>query len=388
VNDAKYHQVSITNKETKEKKIIYDNPSQPLCEPCAEELLKCQECKTEKAECITKDGSNDILLCIKCYYCSKCKTNQSIGKKILDNNGQVLYEGPSICKVCIGELIKCEVCKVNSAVKPDGKIRRNQQLKVCEECYKRKVQEPKEDYWKTCENCKERKSTRSGIFGWNKKQQWLCGICYEKLSREFQRTKNKKEEDQKQILRNKYLCDGCGVSCWKDQGDRKAGYYRTRIRHWDLNHCEEVKYFCQDGDYGTLNRKGNSKCAEKFKKTRQETCAQCQKREWPDMEKGWSLDYGLKTIFCSSMCHMLHHKALWEKETGKEVNKETKIPNSVMEKWVAKTELFPMELELSSEEEKDFDWEKESAKKEVLTLKEFNIALEQKSNDPQFTFKE
>lgn len=53
-----------------------------------------------------------------------------------------------------------------------------------------------------------------------------------------------------------------------------------------------MNYFCMDGDYGSSNKKSNSKCVEEFKKQHQETCSQCQKREWPDMAKGWSLDYG------------------------------------------------------------------------------------------------
>src|SRR5436190_8937445 len=77
-----------------------------LCNPCCEELDKCRICKTEKSKHAAKNGS---YLCDKCYYCSKCKANEAIADRIVndfvdDNNrGQVLYEG-AICEVCIKEL--------------------------------------------------------------------------------------------------------------------------------------------------------------------------------------------------------------------------------------------------------------------------------------------
>ena len=125
VNDA-YHEnltIKIKTKETEETKVIWDKP---LCKPCWKELVKCQICKAEQAEHLAKDGSNDVMLCEKCFRCSKCKTKQAVAQGVVDedkNPRQILYQG-SICETCYRELVKCEVCKVSSAVKPDLGIRK------------------------------------------------------------------------------------------------------------------------------------------------------------------------------------------------------------------------------------------------------------------------
>jgi hypothetical protein len=61
----------------------------------------------------------------------------------------VLYKG-LICEACIRELIKCEECKTNSAVKPDGNIRYKEKdgkkINVCEQCHKKEENPNKGNY--------------------------------------------------------------------------------------------------------------------------------------------------------------------------------------------------------------------------------------------------
>jgi hypothetical protein len=61
----------------------------------------------------------------------------------------VLYKG-LICEVCIRELIKCEECKTNSAVKPDGNIRYKEKdgkkINVCEVCFQKQENPNKGNY--------------------------------------------------------------------------------------------------------------------------------------------------------------------------------------------------------------------------------------------------
>lgn len=45
------------------------------------------------------------MLCDKCYYCSKCKTNEATARKVVSKEGKTLYQG-SICETCIKQLIK------------------------------------------------------------------------------------------------------------------------------------------------------------------------------------------------------------------------------------------------------------------------------------------
>src|SRR5947208_2531246 len=85
-NDAKYNEVSIINKETKQTKIIYN---QPVCEPCSEELLKCSECKNKPAEHIVTKNNSEIFLCEDCnkkskktkIKCQECKKGIVDGEK-------------------------------------------------------------------------------------------------------------------------------------------------------------------------------------------------------------------------------------------------------------------------------------------------------------------
>jgi hypothetical protein len=168
---------------------------------------------------------------------------------------------------------------------------------------------------------------------------------------------------------NEYTCERCNTSCWKDKGDNGSGYYRKRITHWYTDFRKTVNYFCIDGDCGSLSKKGDSKCAEEFKKEHQQTCPQCQKTEWPDMAKGWMLDYEIHQAFCSPDCHVKYRKLSWE-----QADQLTQI------------EVLPPELELSSGNSKDFDWEKEGSKKEILywreSVKELQRQLEESKKKP------
>jgi hypothetical protein len=57
-----------------------------------------------EAEFTIKDGSREIYVCDKCYYCSKCKTGQAIANSLVVED-KTLYQG-SICETCILKLIK------------------------------------------------------------------------------------------------------------------------------------------------------------------------------------------------------------------------------------------------------------------------------------------
>ncbi|RHZ37455.1 hypothetical protein GvMRE_I1g370 [endosymbiont GvMRE of Glomus versiforme] len=202
------------------------------------------------------------------------------------------------------------------------------------------------------------------VYNWNK-EEWVFAHANEDLgSPDNQRPGQEQPRQEKTSSQehNEYTCKRCGTSCWNS----KIGKYTIkRIWYSDLNFHEEIHYFSE-----------NCSCAEEFKRSRQQTCRQCQKREWPDMRKGWALDYGLRTIFCSSICHYKHHKALWEAEQHKKGKSAAEdIPNTTIKAWTKDTKLYPMELALTSEGKKDFDWTKEASKKEVLTLKEFSKSL-------------
>jgi len=66
---------------------------------------KCQVCKAKKAEHTVKDGSSEVLVCEKCFRCSKCETNQAIAQKVVSKEGEILYQG-SICETCIEALCR------------------------------------------------------------------------------------------------------------------------------------------------------------------------------------------------------------------------------------------------------------------------------------------
>jgi len=162
--------------------------------------------------------------------------------------------------------------------------------------------------------------------------------------------------------RNEYTCEKCHSSCWKDKGDAGPGYYRKRIRHWYTDFRMTTNYFCIDGNYGNSVKKGNSKCAEEFKKEHFQTCPNCNKTEWPDMDKGWMLDYEIHKAFCSSKCHVEYRQLSWEQAQN-----------------LTQIEMYPPQLDISNNgNQPNFDWEKEGLKREVLFWREYAKELEKK----------
>lgn len=97
-------------------------------------------------------------------------------------------------------------------------------------------------------------------------------------------------------------------------------------------------------------------------KDSQQTCYQCNKREWPNIKTGWLLDYENQAVFCSPDCHFSYLE-----ETNQLENENLNA------------ELIHDELELPNDSnQQNFDWEKEILKKEVLTLREHTKELEKK----------
>ncbi|KLL04301.1 MAG: hypothetical protein MRECE_1c128 [Mycoplasmataceae bacterium CE_OT135] len=265
-----------------------------------------------------------------------------------------------------------------------------------------------------CAKCGKTECPPAGLGIWNERNneefntEGWCGLCvnnehFKLCARDgngiwilFNKEEWKRKKIPKLSEYNQYTCERCNTSCWNE---REGVYAIRRIRHTDLNFREEVHYFSE-----------NCSCAEEFKRQHQQTCAQCQKREWPDMKKGWALDYGLKTIFCSPMCHYKYHKNLWEQEQrernrGLQSYTPGDVPNATVLSWVEKTKLYPMELELSSGDDKSSkdkttagkgtskaELEKIASKKEILTLKEFSKALKKESvkstTDPKLSKEE
>lgn len=76
--------------------------------------------------------------------------------------------------------------------------------------------------------------------------------------------------------------------------------------------------------------------------------------------------------FYSPSCHISYRQIQWEKENQAKPEPAPKPSPTVLAK---KVKLFPMELELASGDKKEFDWEKEASKKEVLILKEMSKKL-------------
>jgi hypothetical protein len=223
------------------------------------------------------------MLCEGCYYCSRCKADKAITRRVVDKEniedkqGQVVYEG-SACEACIKELIrefiKCELCNTNSAVKPDGSIRRtqNKRIKICEPCQKqeedkfkynicgrkegefivgeyknfkerggykfpicrscydklpdKKVETPQEEPNKptepTCDSCKkvtdELFSLRELYPG---AKEEVCQSCFDRFKKGKEKAENQPKDTQnndnqqspRKSEHNKHLCEGCGVSC-------------------------------------------------------------------------------------------------------------------------------------------------------------------------------
>jgi len=91
------------------------------------------------------------------------------------------------------------------------------------------------------------------------------------------------------------------------------------------------------------------------------------------MDKGWLLDYGLKKAFCSPECHCAYRKVDIDEVSDKDLTEEVI--------------LYLSQFEITNQgKDKEFDWEKEGSKKEVLylreTVKELERQLENNKQKP------
>ena len=150
------------------------------------------------------------------------------------------------------------------------------------------------------------------------------------------------------------LCESCGASCIVHQTKTSYTIKRKRyIRHKTDFTRESSQWFGL-----------NCGCIEKFKQENQQTCPHCKKHEFPDMGKGWLLDYEIHKAFCSPLCHVTYRELKWE-----EAQRLTRV------------EMMPPELEVSANPEQNTDWEKEGLKREVLFWREYAKELEQRLNN-------
>lgn len=321
--------------------------------------FECSKCKKKTDSCVdSRSYTNGILVWGFCNACNKaaqqdttcykCRQNQRIGKPgIKDWN---------FCSNCLQE-------QANNK-------------RHCPECQKIIVWSNWED-----QQWKDRESRDGG------REEFCSWVCMSKASRrDPNNPHNKRQADDflkepLPLAKPSDLCERCGIDCRTDikvadKGDKFSKTWKTirkRITHYYTDFTSRVWFFGM-----------NCPCAEQFKRENQQTCRQCQKREWPDMKKGWLLDYELKKAFCSPTCHISYRENLWEEENQVKPNPAPK-PNP--SEWTKNAELFPTELELSDGGKKeDFDWEKEGSKKEILhlreTVKELKRQLENSEKKP------
>jgi len=159
------------------------------------------------------------------------------------------------------------------------------------------------------------------------------------------------------------ICERCKASCKKLISDDKVKGERTykitfkRITHYYTDFRKEVHHFGTD-----------CPCAEEFKKEHQQSCSKCNKTEWPDLNKGWVLDYEIHKAFCSPLCHVTYRQMKWE-----EAQRLTQV------------ELFSPELKISANEGQKIDWEQKGLKELVLFWRTYAKELEQKLNSQSLT---
>ena len=182
-----------------------------------------------------------------------------------------------------------------------------------------------------------------------------------KTKREREREKSplpdkydKKPTDKGKKPNPNELCEKCGASCIVHQ--TKTSYTIKRRRY--ITHRTD---FTRESScwFGL-----NCGCIEKFKQENQQTCPQCKKHEFPDMNKGWLLDYEINEAFCSPLCHVTYRELKWE-----EAQRLTRI------------EMMPPELDVETNPGQNTDWEKEGLKREVLFWREYARELEQRLNN-------
>ena len=184
----------------------------------------------------------------------------------------------------------------------------------CSDECKSRNEEKQEQQRPFCIKCKKNKICRQ--------HPELCSQCLEK------------SDDL-----NEYPCERCQVSTYNKE---KNSYIRRRITHYYTDFTKKVWYFGM-----------NCPCAEQFKKENQQSCSHCNKTEWPDMKKGWMLDYEIKKAFCSPDCHVKHRNLSWEQASN-----------------LTQIEMPSPELDIPSNNNSNFNWEQEGLRREILYWRE------------------
>ena len=87
------------------------------------------------------------------------------------------------------------------------------------------------------------------------------------------------------------------------------------------------------------------------------------------MKKGWMLDYEVKKAFCSPDCHVKHRNLSWEQASN-----------------LTQIEMPSPELDISSNNNSNFNWEQEGLRREVLywreSVRELQRQLEESRRRP------
>jgi len=183
---------------------------------------------------------------------------------------------------------------------------------------------------------------------------WLCDDCYEN----GKGNKKDRPTDKGDKPEPDELCERCGASCIVHK--TKTSYTIKRRRY--IRH--KVDFTRESSQWFGLN----CGCIEKYKQENQGTCPQCKKTEFPDMAKGWMLDYEVKLAFCSPKCHVTYRELKWE---------EAQRLNNI--------EMMPPELDVETNPNQNTDWEKEGLKREVLFWREYARSLEERLNSQNLT---
>lgn len=170
--------------------------------------------------------------------------------------------------------------------------------------------------------------------------------------------KPNRKPDKDPNLKPDEVCERCGASCIIHK--TKTSYTIKRKRY--IKH--KVNFTRESSQWFGLN----CGCIEKYKQENQGTCPQCHKTEFPDMAKGWLLDYEVKMAFSSPLCHVTYRELKWE-----EAQRLTQI------------EMMPPELDVETNPGQNTDWEKEGLKREVLFWREYAKSLEERLNNQNLT---
>jgi hypothetical protein len=245
-----------------------------------------------------------------------------------------------VCQACYEELQHCSKCKKNKAT---HLIEENKEKKqVCEDCAGDKnkpIDIPKPNPGKDEPDIPDKKEPPK-----------------DDKDKPIDKGKEPSKDDKKPNPNE--LCERCGASCIVHK--TKTSYTIKRRRY--VKH--RTDFTRESSQWFGLN----CGCIEKYKQENQQTCSQCKTREFPDMSKGWLLDYEIKKAFCKPECHVAYRELKWE-----EAQRLTQI------------EMFPPEPEVETNPGQKIDWEKEGLKKEVLFWRTYAKELERKLNNQNLT---